>query len=173
MEFSGTAAAAAPAGVIILVLPARMILIRIKPPAEQEMLAMPVLVLLGSNRLADRLCQIAIRPIAAFVGGLGMLAIRFHTRQRHPPFALRGFPRAALQLCAGHLGMDFRHCHSPFCSRVIDIEDHFSVPSAANESFTEGLGIVTREHRFPLVLKLREGNIVDAKPALKHSGVLR
>jgi hypothetical protein len=90
-----------------------MLVVRIKPPAKHEMLAALVAVLLDPDGLPNHFSQFAIGLIAALIGGLHMLGVGLDARQWCSAFALRGFTRASSQLSAGHLGADFRHCHSP------------------------------------------------------------
>src|SRR3977135_2602443 len=119
--YSRAAAAAAAAGMHVLAAPARMVLVRVEPPAQHEMRAALVALLLRPHRLADRFGQLAVGLMAALVAGVDVPGVGLHARQRRASFALRGLARALLQLGAGHLGVDFRHCRSPCCCRVLEI----------------------------------------------------
>ena len=72
---------------IIFALPARVILVGIKPPAKNEMLAVLVAFLFGLDGLFDYLGQLAVGLIAAFVGSLGVLGVCLNARQGCPSLA--------------------------------------------------------------------------------------
>src|SRR5215467_13249631 len=113
--FPSRAAAPAPASarVNILGVPPRMVLVRIKPPAEHEMPAMLVAVLLGAYGRVDHLGQFAVGLIAALVGRLHVLGVGLDAWQRYASFAFGCLTGAALKLCTGHFGIDFRHWLAP------------------------------------------------------------
>jgi hypothetical protein len=69
------ASAATSTRMIILALPARMILVWIKPPAKYEMLAMLVPALFGSDGLSDHFGQLTIRQIATLICGSGIFGV--------------------------------------------------------------------------------------------------
>src|SRR5215467_10374102 len=77
----------APARVHVLAVPTRMVLVGIKPPAEHEMLAVLVAVLLGAHRRFDHLGQLAIGLIATLIGRLHMRGVGLDAGQRHAALA--------------------------------------------------------------------------------------
>jgi hypothetical protein len=118
-NFLCAATASATARMFILALPARMLLVRIKPPAEHKMLAVLVAVLLGLHGLPDHSGQFAVGFVAAFVGGLGVLGVRLDARQRHPSLALGRLACSAFEFCAPYLGIDFWHFRAPCRGEVM------------------------------------------------------
>src|SRR5438093_1602525 len=80
---SRATSAPAPARMIILVLPTRMILVRVQAPAKHEVLAVLVALLLGLHSLPDHRGQSAIGFIAAFVRRLAVFGVCLDAWQRH------------------------------------------------------------------------------------------
>ena len=66
---------------LVFALPARMAFVRIQPPAQHEMRAVLVTVFLSLHGFADHFGQVAVRLIAALVGGIGVFGVRLHARE--------------------------------------------------------------------------------------------
>lgn len=111
--FLSTAAAAAAAGMYVLALPGRVLLIRIKTPSQHETRTVLVGYLGRPNRLADQPGELTIGRIAAFVGRECVLGIRLDARQRRAPLALRRLSSTLAQFGARHFRIDFRHGSPP------------------------------------------------------------
>jgi hypothetical protein len=104
-----TAAAPTPARMNVLVLPARMARVRIKTPAENEMLSPFVCFLDGAHRRLDQPRQFAIGLVCTLVGGVRVFGVRFYTRKRRSCIAFGCLVSATPQLCSRKLWRDFGH----------------------------------------------------------------
>src|SRR6185312_8027045 len=120
------------AGVDILVLPARVVLVGIEAPAQHEMRAAPVAVLFCAQRPPDQVGKLAVRLVAALVRGLDVHGVRLHARQGRAPLPLRGLARTPLQLGTTHLRVDLWHRQVP--SALVASHDPFSAVSASSNA---------------------------------------
>jgi hypothetical protein len=72
----------------VFILPAWVALVRVKTPAQNEMLTAVISFLHGAHCLLDQFAELPVRFVTTLVGGISVLGVGFHPGQRRSPLAL-------------------------------------------------------------------------------------